>query len=77
MKKKIVVLQGDGIGPEIVAQAVKALKAVEKKFGHTFELEYQPFGGCAIDWCRHSTSGGDASCRAGGGRGAARRGRRP
>ena len=49
MKKKIVVLQGDGIGPEIVAQAVKALKAVEKKFGHTFELEYQPFGGCAID----------------------------
>ncbi len=44
MKKTIAVLEGDGIGPEIVAEAVKVLKAVEKKYAHTFELLYAPFG---------------------------------
>lgn len=46
---KITVLQGDGIGPEITAQGVLALKAVARKFGHTFEFTFSDFGGCAID----------------------------
>ncbi|MDR0546113.1 MAG: 3-isopropylmalate dehydrogenase [Dysgonamonadaceae bacterium] len=49
MKLKIAVLPGDGIGPEIVAQALEVTKAVCKKFGH--ELSYQEalVGACAID----------------------------
>lgn len=47
--KKITVLQGDGIGPEITAQGVQALAAVAKKFDHTFEFTFADFGGCAID----------------------------
>jgi 3-isopropylmalate dehydrogenase len=44
MKKTIAVLEGDGIGPEIVAESIKVLKTVEKKYGHEFELVYAPFG---------------------------------
>jgi len=44
MKKTIAVLEGDGIGPEIVAESIKVLRAVEKKFGHDFRLDYAPFG---------------------------------
>lgn len=44
MKKTIAVLEGDGIGPEIVGEAIKVLKAVEKRYGHEFELIYAPFG---------------------------------
>jgi 3-isopropylmalate dehydrogenase len=44
MKKTIAVLEGDGIGPEIVAESIKVLRAVEKKYGHEFELVYAPFG---------------------------------
>jgi len=44
MKKTIAVLEGDGIGPEIVAESIKVLRAVEKKYGHEFELTYAPFG---------------------------------
>lgn len=47
--RKIAVLPGDGIGPEIVDQAIKVLKAFEKKFDCTFELEYAPIGGAGID----------------------------
>ena len=47
MKKTIAVLEGDGIGPEIMGEAVKVLKAVEKKYGHTFDLIYAPFGASA------------------------------
>ncbi|MCL2792208.1 MAG: 3-isopropylmalate dehydrogenase [Spirochaetaceae bacterium] len=47
MKKLIAVLEGDGIGPEIVAEGIKALKAVEEKFDHQFELLYAPFGAVA------------------------------
>ena len=36
MEKKIAVLRGDGIGPEVVDEAVKVLKAVEARFGHKF-----------------------------------------
>jgi 3-isopropylmalate dehydrogenase len=44
MRKTIAVLEGDGIGPEIVAESIKVLRAVEKKYGHVFELIYAPFG---------------------------------
>ena len=36
MKKNIAVLPGDGIGPEIIAQAVAVLDAVAKRYGHEF-----------------------------------------
>lgn len=49
MKKKIAVLPGDGIGPEIIEQAVNVLKAVEKKFNHEFEYNYGLIGAAAID----------------------------
>ncbi len=49
VKKKIAVVPGDGIGPEVVAEAVKVLKAVEKKFGHEFLLREALAGGAAID----------------------------
>ena len=49
MKAKIAVLPGDGIGPEIVEQAVKVLKAVSNKFGHTFTFTEAPVGASAID----------------------------
>ncbi len=47
--KRIAVLPGDGIGPEVVHQAIKALKAVEDKFGHKFEMERGSIGGEAIE----------------------------
>ncbi|MDF2668938.1 MAG: 3-isopropylmalate dehydrogenase [Paenibacillus sp.] len=47
--KKIAVLPGDGIGPEVVAEAEKVLKKVEELFGHKFELAHGIFGGIAID----------------------------
>lgn len=49
MKKKIAVLPGDGIGPEIIRQAVKVLDAVATKYYHTFEYRYADVGACAID----------------------------
>jgi 3-isopropylmalate dehydrogenase len=44
LKKTIAVLEGDGIGPEIVREAVKVLRAIEARHGHDFELRYAPFG---------------------------------
>jgi 3-isopropylmalate dehydrogenase len=49
VKFHIVLVPGDGIGPEIVAGAVEVLYAVGAKFGHTFEFETVLAGGCAID----------------------------
>lgn len=49
MNYKVMVLPGDGVGPDVIEQAVGVLKAVEKCFGHTFELEYGLIGGIAID----------------------------
>ena len=49
MQAKLVVLPGDGIGPEIVAVATKVLDAVAKKFGHSFATEEHLIGGIAID----------------------------
>lgn len=51
MNKKIAVLPGDGIGPEIVAESVKVLKAVESRFNHKFEYIYGKIGAAAIDDC--------------------------
>lgn len=49
MNKKITVLKGDGIGPEIVDEALKVLDKVALKYGHTFEYTYVDMGGCSID----------------------------
>lgn len=49
MDAKIVLLPGDGIGPEVVAEGKKALNAVARKFGHQFAFETCLIGGCAID----------------------------
>lgn len=49
MKKKIAVFSGDGIGQEIVPEAIKVLNAIAERFGHSFECEYAQVGGTAID----------------------------
>ena len=49
MKKNITVLRGDGIGPEIVSEAIKVLDAVGKKFSHEFIYTEVDIGGCSID----------------------------
>ncbi len=46
---KITVLKGDGIGPEIVDEAIKVLNATGERFGFTAEYDFQLMGGCAID----------------------------
>lgn len=49
MEASIVVLAGDGIGPEVTDEAKKVLDVVGQKFGHTFTYNHQLMGGCAID----------------------------
>lgn len=49
MEKKIAVLPGDGIGPEVTEAAVKVLDVIARRFGHTFHFEYASIGGDAID----------------------------
>jgi 3-isopropylmalate dehydrogenase len=49
MPKKIAILPGDGIGPEIVAEAVKVLERLRQDCGLDVELEYAPVGGVAYD----------------------------
>ena len=49
MNKKIAVIAGDGIGPEIVAQAKKVLDRVCEKYGHSFSYTDVLMGGCSID----------------------------
>jgi 3-isopropylmalate dehydrogenase len=44
-----VVLPGDGVGPEVVAEGIKVLQAVGKRFDHSFNLNYGLVGGTAID----------------------------
>lgn len=51
MKYNIAVIKGDGIGPEVVGEAIKVLNAVGKKYGHEFCYEYLKAGGDAIDAC--------------------------
>lgn len=49
MVKQIAVIRGDGIGPEIVEQALRVLDRVAKLYGHTFNYVDVDMGGCAID----------------------------
>ena len=49
MEKNIALIPGDGIGPDVVAEAVKVLDAVGAKFGHKWNYETVIAGGCAID----------------------------
>jgi len=49
MEYKIALIRGDGIGPEVVREAVKVLDAVAAKFGHQFLYTDVLMGGCAID----------------------------
>ncbi len=49
MNKNIAVIRGDGIGPEIVNEAIKVLDKVAQKFGHTFCYTDVDMGGIAID----------------------------
>ena len=46
MEKRIAVLRGDGIGPEVVNESIKVLERVAQKFGHTFHY-YDIIGGVA------------------------------
>jgi 3-isopropylmalate dehydrogenase len=46
---RIVLLPGDGIGPEVVAEARRVLEKVATRFGHNFEFSTHPIGGNAID----------------------------
>ncbi len=49
MKKKITVLAGDGIGPEVTKQALKVLRAIEKAYDHEFTFTPGQVGAVAID----------------------------
>jgi 3-isopropylmalate dehydrogenase len=65
MQAGIVLLPGDGIGPEVVAQAVRVLEKVSARGGHKFDFTRRLIGGCSID--RHGvalTDGVLDECRA-------------
>ena len=49
MEKKITVIKGDGIGPEITTQALKVLQAVTDLYGHNFQYQEILMGGASID----------------------------
>jgi 3-isopropylmalate dehydrogenase len=49
MNFKITLLPGDGIGPEVVGEAVRVLDAIAGRFGHTFTYTERLMGGCSID----------------------------
>jgi 3-isopropylmalate dehydrogenase len=67
LRVNIVLLPGDGIGPEVVNEAVRVLEAVAGMYGHAFGFIERPIGGTSID--RHGTALTDvvlADCRAAG-----------
>ncbi|HRZ23572.1 MAG TPA: isocitrate/isopropylmalate family dehydrogenase, partial [Candidatus Contendobacter sp.] len=49
MKANIVLLPGDGIGPEVVGEAVRVLDAIAGKFNHQWTYQERLMGGCSID----------------------------
>ncbi len=53
MRKKIAVLPGDGIGPEIVSQAVRVLDRIAERYGVSFETAHALVGGAAYDATGH------------------------
>ena len=48
MRKRIAVMKGDGIGPEIVNEALKVLETVASKYGHHFAYNFVDIGGVAV-----------------------------
>ena len=65
MNKNITVLKGDGIGPEIVNEAIKVLDKVCEKYSHTFNYTEVDIGGCSIDkYGVPITEEGMAKCKA-------------
>ena len=49
MEKKIAVILGDGIGPEVTNQSIKVLNTIAKQYSHQFSYEYGLMGAVAID----------------------------
>ncbi|MDD3839909.1 MAG: 3-isopropylmalate dehydrogenase [Clostridia bacterium] len=49
MKKKITLIPGDGIGPDIMSQGIRVLERIADKYGHSFEFKEVLAGGAAID----------------------------
>lgn len=49
MNVNIAVIKGDGIGPEVVSQAMKVLDTIGEKYGHVFQYQQILMGGCSID----------------------------
>ena len=65
MRAHIAVLPGDGIGPEVVAQARRVLEAIATRFGHVFTWSERSIGGAALDACGHPLPAETlAACRA-------------
>jgi len=65
MNFKIALIRGDGIGPEVVGEAVKVMETVGAKFGHSFDFTDVMMGGCAIDAVGTSYPEGTAeACKA-------------
>ena len=62
MKASVVVLPGDGIGPEVAGEAVRVLEKVAARFGHSFRFTEHLMGGCSID--RHGVALTDDVLRA-------------
>ena len=51
MDKKICVIKGDGIGPEVMAEAIKILNKIANKYSHSFQYIEALAGGAAWDEC--------------------------
>ncbi len=49
MQKKIAVIAGDGVGPEIIQQSIKALNIIAEQYGHQFRYSYCLMGSKAVD----------------------------
>ena len=49
MDFNLIVLPGDGVGPEVIDETVKVLQAIGKKYGHRFNLNTRLVGGASID----------------------------
>lgn len=65
MNYKIALIRGDGIGPEVVNEAVKVMEKVGERFGHSFEFVDVLLGGCATDAVGKSYPDGTAEkCKA-------------
>ena len=62
MEKTIAVIRGDGIGPEIVNEAIKVLNKIAAKYGHTFRYVEVDMGGAALEKRAFSPCGRAWAC---------------